>query len=172
MRPMKRPSRLLLLPLLLLVPLGALKWRVEHPPLSPMDKRLRGELASATGVLCTGYGSPSQQLTSPSSPQFAIFGIEKADLDELAANLRCNDEAIKADYDVPHDPPLLLQPVRLINTKSKVPTLHAPAFRYWRTQQGSYLVYVGRNGEELCSPVSPYFVPRFEAFIHRLAQRP
>ena len=161
--------RLLLLPLLLLAPLGVLKWRAdwiqEHPPLSKMDERFRAALSKADMVTIVGAGGIWNKVTRLPNDKSVVVRDRRVFAD-LMQTLRLSDQ-----------PSSLNAPDNFDSIALKVlsRTDHTTvAFGYfWSLDgRGSYVSYFDNDAlEQERVKVPSRFGPRFEALIAQLAQR-
>ena len=166
---------LLALPFLLLVPLGAVKWRAdvrkewqaEHPPLSKMDQALRA--ADKTAIFLSVQGNTAQgKSLIPFSPQHSLQMSDKEAGRELLRTLRCSDQVAPS--------PTLRNGELWLELSFDYEDSPGYECFYARDAQGASLCAPGRtsNGALLFGTwykVPPRFAARFEALVARWVQR-
>lgn len=158
--------RLLLLPLLLLVPLGVAKWRANHPPLSEMDRAVRMEFSRSRQAFIYGSGPEWKQLTGLDNYHGLIIKDQTL-LREMVETLRSTNYKATLKNDDTLTINIVLrssfqQPRRALWT----------GFQYLRGPKGSCLVSCSeQKGCGTYVTVLPRFAPQFEVLVAHLAQR-
>lgn len=161
---MKRRVALLALPLLLIGALGALKWRADHPPLSPLDRALRDVVDHASWVRLKGTNKGWRQLTGLRDSQ-ALIIQDQGLLREMEDALRCTEKPLTRD---PFGSTMVIH-IGVAFADGQTPTNRWTGFTYSGNPQGYHTLV--QDGEEVQGAriVPPRFARKFEAFVARMA---
>ena len=162
----------LLVPGALFLAMGAMWWRIEHPPLSQTDRRIKRALSQASWVQISGTGFWKDATGLSEEQGFLVK--DRTDLDELLTTLRCTDQVKLRTPTISCGSGSGTLFITILTRDSRAQRNTSLSLAYWRDMEDSQTCYVALSDATLGqhpTQVQARFAPRFEALIARLSSR-